>query len=108
MVAGGGEEHLGLVGEAAEGLGVDDPVPVALEGEADGALLFGAQAALAVAVETGMGGEITRFSLLHFMAEAGGHFRYDDGLGNDTYFWGGGWSIAAERARIIQQAQKPQ
>ena len=40
----GGDEDLGLVLEAAEGLGVDDAVTVALEGGADGGGVLGAGA----------------------------------------------------------------
>ena len=40
VVALGGDEHLGLVLEPAEGLGVDDPVAVALEGRAVAGVLL--------------------------------------------------------------------
>ena len=42
MIAVGGDEHLGLVAQAAEGDRVDDPVPIALEGIARAARPVGA------------------------------------------------------------------
>jgi hypothetical protein len=55
MVAEGREKDLGLVLETAEGLGVDDPVAVALEIRAQDVLGFGADPSLGPRAEAGPG-----------------------------------------------------
>jgi hypothetical protein len=55
MVAVGGQEDLGLVFEASEALGVEDAIPVALEGRAEGVRSFLALAAARIAAKTGLG-----------------------------------------------------
>lgn len=64
MVAGGGDEDLGLVFEASEGLGVEDAVAVALEGGADGVGVLGALASFGIGGEGGIGGEPVFLPLL--------------------------------------------
>ena len=51
------DEDLGLVLQAPEGRGMDDPVPVALENRAHGALRLGPAAAAASVRPAGIGGE---------------------------------------------------
>jgi hypothetical protein len=65
-----GDEDLGLVGEAAEGLAVDDAIAVALEGGADGAGGLGAVAAAAAGAPRGEGGERLVFELFALFAGA--------------------------------------
>jgi len=64
VIAGGGEEDLGLVLEAAEGLGVDDPIPVPLKGGTEITLPFFPRPPLGLAAQLGVGREDLLFYLL--------------------------------------------
>ena len=63
------EEDLGLVLEAAEGLRVDDPVPVALEVGPEDVLGFGPDAALRPGAEAGLGRQELLLGLLQLFAD---------------------------------------
>jgi hypothetical protein len=64
MIAIGGDEHLGLVAQAAEGGAVDDAVAVALEGGAGGGQRFRVTAAARVGGVGGIAGAIRRAGTL--------------------------------------------
>ena len=74
MVAGGGQEHLGFMLEAAEGLAVDDPVPVPLVGASDGAFLFGPEPTFGVAAQGGIGREACGLALLDLLTDGMVHW----------------------------------
>jgi hypothetical protein len=61
VVALGGQEDLGLVGEAAESLAVDDPVPVLLECGPQGVIGLGPVPAFGLGRQAGAFGEIGPF-----------------------------------------------
>ena len=83
VVAGRGEEHLGLVLEPPEGLGMDDPVPVALEVGAQVALGFArGQPTPGPAAQAGVGGEVLSLPRLELFADGrchGGQWRVASG-----------------------------
>jgi len=56
MVPGGRQKHLCFMLEAAEGFGMDDPVPVMLEGRANTTLFLGQSSPPALRAELGIGG----------------------------------------------------
>ncbi len=63
-----GQENLGFILEAAEGVAVEDPVPVALVTGADGALLLRAEASPGAVREGSSGGEKFMFHLFCLLA----------------------------------------
>ena len=69
----GGEEHLGLIHEAAEGLTVDDAVTVALELAPHGARLHGILPSAGGGGSGGDGGEEQGFPLVHPFVEVHVH-----------------------------------
>jgi hypothetical protein len=82
MVACGGKENLGFMSESAEGFGVDDAIPVSLEGEAVGAGGFGLFTAFGVVVEASKFGEGAFFSVQHFLVDG-----WEHGLGILWFVW---------------------
>ena len=57
MIPGGRQKYLGLVFQAAKGLGMNDPVPVPLKNGSNRAFFFGNLSSLAFGTESGPRGE---------------------------------------------------
>jgi hypothetical protein len=77
MILLGRDEDLGLVGQAAEGLAVDDAVAVALEIGAQGAFRLGAVPAAALGGAGRPGGQCLQLQLLGLLPD--GHCRRREG-----------------------------
>jgi len=69
MVAGGGQKNLRFMLEAAEGLAVDDPVPVPLVGDPNGAFLFGPEPAFALSASGGARSEAYSLTRLYLLTD---------------------------------------
>jgi hypothetical protein len=65
MVAGGGKENLGLIFETPKGLTIDNTIPIALKGGADGAGLLLDTPPRGLDAGAAVGGEILKFPLFY-------------------------------------------